>query len=412
MAGGKLPVPLTAAEFMARYQAGQRDFHSAQFEDGADLKGVELSDVSLYGAKLWRPNLVGARLFDCTLDHAVLEGPDLRDARLVRCTLRQARVAFTRHDNGARVPSEEEHETAEEVDADLRGASLAGCTLPDSHLVLADMRNAILDHADLKGANLQHASFDDATLAGADLERADLRFATGIRFNNTLLRGARLSPHAGDPWSVLRRQYTGTMFSIHLMLFFLFLVPYVARTAMWLGVQRAEVQLAAVRNQALVLAAQQGGPARSAQVENVLAQMRLTPCLAPECQEWRVWHVLLGLDRGWSHAHLVALALALVVYNLARALLTWRVGVLRDAEDRSGYTPSWIAEDVYEGRPRWQDPPRFPRLSKLRSAIAGYGVLWQVHQLVMRPLVVVAVVSLVVHILHWLRTPIWLPVNG
>ncbi len=65
----------------------------------------------------------------------------------------------------------------------------------------------------------------------------------------------------------------------------------------------------------------------------------LPACLAAPCTpELPVWKVLLGVGRGWKW---VLPAIVLILYNLLRAHLTWGVGTMRDAEDRSGFSPPY-----------------------------------------------------------------------
>ena len=103
----------------------------------------------------------------------------------------------------------------------------------------------------------------------------------------------------------------------------------------------------------------------------------IEPCLTEECEEWEVWEVLIGVDRGLSYWLLVA---ALIVYNACRGSLTWLVGQLRDDEERSGYSP----------------------------ALKDYGWLVWPHRVV-RGLLFVSLASLVWHAYHWLTLPVWLP---
>jgi hypothetical protein len=79
----------------------------------------------------------------------------------------------------------------------------------------------------------------------------------------------------------------------------------------------------------------------------------------------------------------VALILVLLAYNVARVLLTYFVGPLREEEDRTGHTPAWKGFD-------------------------GYGWLWRVHRAA-SALFIVAIVSGAWTIFNLLRTPVVLP---
>jgi hypothetical protein len=126
----------------------------------------------------------------------------------------------------------------------------------------------------------------------------------------------------------------------------------------------------------------------SAALERIITELAiLQPCRPPSCLETSVWEALLGVDRtrvgvvsatAWAN---VMVAVFLLLYNLCRAVLTWRVGPLRDEEERSGYSPAYTGQD-------------------------GYGWLIWLHRAV-QVLLVVAVTSFLVHMWHWLNMPVW-----
>jgi hypothetical protein len=89
---------------------------------------------------------------------------------------------------------------------------------------------------------------------------------------------------------------------------------------------------------------------------------------------------LLGFDQEpWS----AVLSVALLLYNVARALLTYSIGPLRDEEERTGNTP----------------------------ARADYWPWWRVHQ-VSALLLIVATVSGIYQIGTAWMTPVLVPVAG
>ena len=104
----------------------------------------------------------------------------------------------------------------------------------------------------------------------------------------------------------------------------------------------------------------------------------LKPCLAAECREYRVWQLLVGVDKG---PRFWVLGIFLLLYNAGRGLLTWKVGPLRDETEHSGYSP----------------------------ALSDYLWLYRVHQVVV-VLLVVALVALGYHAWEWLwNTTVWVP---
>lgn len=334
--------PRGAEELLKRYGKGERYFAEAEL-DGASLSGASLSGANLSESRLSRADLSGAKLDGAKLDWAALDSANLSHASMVGASL---------------------------YDAELSGADLLRAKLAGARLTGASLRNAELSFSDLNGAMLKYADFDGANLTDAE----------GVKLDLTRVRNARFSPIAADPWSVLRRRYTGVLFSFNLLLLVVFFTPYLLRAMMWIGVNRSQTAIiettARLReaSERLRSAGDSHAEWLAAAAERV---SRVQPCLAGHCREWSVWQILIGMDRGplqW------VLALSLIVYNLFRGLLTWHVGPLADEEQRSGYSPE--ASD-YE----WCTP---------------------LHRAV-RVLFFVAVASLVWHLIHWLTTPVWLP---
>lgn len=187
---------------------------------------------------------------------------------------------------------------------------------------------------------------------------------------------------------MLRRSYTGPKLLFNLLFLLALILPYAARTAYWVGVNQS----------------QEGWSRTATELEGVADDLRLsgdpnhrlvagvarragtvTPCLAPQCEDRQVISVLLGFDKGLGFGLLV---LALLLYNVARAVLTFFVAPLREEEERSGYTP--------------------PR-GTLAPWSGGYAWLMPFHHAV-RVLQWVALASLLWHAVHWLSLPVQVPV--
>lgn len=64
----------------------------------------------------------------------------------------------------------------------------------------------------------------------------------------------------------------------------------------------------------------------------------IEPSLSRRVETRRVWEVVLGLHWGISY---FSLSVLLLIYNAGRALLTYRIGPMREEEDRLGETPAW-----------------------------------------------------------------------
>jgi uncharacterized protein YjbI with pentapeptide repeats len=136
----------------------------------ASFKNADLQQANLRGAQLSSADLRRACLAQAALNEADLTDVDLHEANLVEASLASAQLARATITNA-------DLQRAVLVNAHLRKAILRGSDLREANLNLA-----ILDNADLRGVNLQ-----GATLLGADLRGADLREA--ILFQ-TELRGA------------------------------------------------------------------------------------------------------------------------------------------------------------------------------------------------------------------------------
>ena len=96
-----------------------------------------------------------------------------------------------------------------------------------------------------------------------------------------------------------------------------------------------------------------------------------------EVKTYRVWQLVLGLDRGIS---IFVLSVALLLYNVGRGFLTRVVGPLRDAEERSGTSPDYSAY-------RWFWPIHVSVCVLLIVAVitGGYHVCHMLSQLVLIP---------------------------
>lgn len=173
----------------------------------AYLKGadVDLTQINLSGATLYKAHFDNANLTEAELDGADLTGAHMNDAILTEADLRGAHL----HDA--------EMNDATLFSAHLEGAHLSGAKLNEAILVWAHLEGAHLDTADLigaflneahmnktdlymakmRGAHLNEAILISAVLTGADLRGAELE---GADLRGADLRRATLDDHyAGSP---------------------------------------------------------------------------------------------------------------------------------------------------------------------------------------------------------------------
>ena len=301
-------------------------------------------------------------------------------------------------------------ESARLEHADLEGAHLEHAYLRDAHLEHANLRDSHLEHANFFRANLKHADLrraylkdatlleadlEDATLREADLSSVDLRDVRGLRFDDNPIRDIRIEGNARDPWSVLRRSYTGPWFFAHILLLVIFFAPYAGKAVALTGVAEAYALVSEL------IPALEGEP--------ISVSFRLT----------RAFYVLIGIEQGW-----LAFVFALVVvgYNGLRAVLTLRVSMLRDAEERSVISPRiaeyhgycspirerfFTAEGRAELKEEWDNGRPSVLIGWMPEAFTALG-LWNLHRMA-RVLFVVALAALVFNTFWWIRDT-WVPV--
>jgi hypothetical protein len=152
------------------------DISETDIQPDADLRGVDLQNVTLQGG-----NLRGADLRGANLRGADLRGANLRGVSLDEACLRDAVLSGMTLRDG----------TLQNValrSADLRGANLRDVTLQqadlrDTTLEDAGFQDVTLRDADLRGASLKDADLYEVDLGGADISCVDLRGAKFINCN-------------------------------------------------------------------------------------------------------------------------------------------------------------------------------------------------------------------------------------
>jgi uncharacterized protein YjbI with pentapeptide repeats len=371
-------------ELIAWYAMGYRNFSGTAFPTDGRLS---YRDLDLSGIDLTGSSLSGYQFIATNFSHGKLEKLDLRKTRLCGCNFQAANLFLAKM-------NESKIEGCRFVDASLQSADLSRTTLERTDFTRCDLSHAKLTGAELsppvspevaegyrdsRCANLAGAKLMDADLTGAELrdvslEGADLRAVKGLHLDSNFIRGTRFSPGAPDFWSVLRRKYTGPMFAFHFFILICFLLPYGARTAYWVFVNDAQ-SITTQAAEKISRNLQQGAVAEEPALDVVLQTIAsLKGCFSLDCRSVPIWRLLIGLDEGYANA---VLPLALFLYNACRALLTWRVTLLREEEERSGFTPM----------------------------LSSYRWLYPVH-LTYSALIVVALSMFVWHLFSWLTLPV------
>jgi len=312
----------------------------------------------------WRevcPELVDADLREADLTGANLSFADLRKSILTGAKLQQANLS------GAKLMR------AELVQAKLERADLTDADLRKANLSCANLQNAILDSAKMQDANLFNANLRDAKLLAANLKNANLRSASHLILDETIVTGASFGIDAQDPWSILRRNYSGSRLIFNLLFLVAFFSPYLAKVAFWAWVNRVQTYAEAIVNERTSAVGVDSGLIRN-----------LSRCLAEQCDPMPAWQLIVGADKGWLFC---VLAIALIAYNTLRAGITWRVASLREEEERMGCSPPWT------GAKWWQN----------------YRLLFWAHQYFVRWVFWIAIIAFIYNAYDWLTRTVWIP---
>jgi hypothetical protein len=351
---------------------------------------IELSDVDLRPEAIVGQPILGSGR--ANLRNINLEGAVLRETRLDGADLYGARLGgaclLGAHLEGAVLQA-----------AHLEEAILSGANLEGASLAYANLQGALLCGTQLKGASLHHANFREA----------DLRGVQNAVFDESNVIQARFGLAAKDPWSILRRKYTGVMFVFHFMFLLVFIIPYIGRASFWKAINRGQMLYSSLSSELVEdlrridhdrelardqwrervrleladlgldddkmqrirelvdegVAAEVGGLQGSLSKRISDRLDAVGPCLQENCIDTPVWRILLQLDKSPRAAFL---ALSLLLYNVLRGLLTWQLGLMRDEEERSGLTPPWRSIRL-RGRLRSWIPWSF--LKRLPNSLQG-----------------------------------------
>ena len=191
--------------------------------------------------------------------------------------------------------------------------------------------------------------------------------------DETIVTGARFGIDAQDPWSILRRNYSGPRLTFNLLFLVAFFSPYLAKVAFWAWVNRVQTYAEAVVSE----------PTNAVGFDSE-AISSLSRCLAEQCDPMPAWQLIVGVDKGWLFC---VLAIALITCNMLRAGITWRVASLREEEERTGYSPAWTGAT-------WGQ---------------NYRLLFWAHQYFVRWVLWIAIIVFIYNACDWLTRTVWIP---
>ncbi|MCC5785138.1 MAG: pentapeptide repeat-containing protein [Phycisphaerales bacterium] len=312
-----------------------RDFHR---ENGVTLhmERANLSGTHLEHANLEWSHFENADLSRTHFEHANFTWSHLKHAVLSGATLDHANLAWSRLGD------------ASLYYASLENADLHGARLDHARLIGACIKNTNLDGANLEYANISDARLERANMHRANLDHATVREATGILFDDNAVQRLDIEGGAKDPWSVLRRKYTGPMFFVHLLLVVAFVLPYAGKV---LALTVTDRVYAGIR------ASLEAGAEAPAGAEVVRSWLEHFDTAHTQTPAW--WALLGGAQALWWV--FVPTAAIILIYNALRGFLTLRVGILRDQADRVLRTPT-LEEYYGPGHPLAGDDAGWRRI--------------------------------------------------
>lgn len=200
---------------------------------GTDLEKADLRQANFEHANLEKANLTRcyltdtlfkkANLYGANLSYSKVAGSDFCDANLSLAILKDVKFL-----DDYRIFDENKLSLSR---ANLSSVDLSGAILNRLNLSGADLRGACLIRSELCGVNLSGARLFEANLKSANLALANLdgAFLSGClnyRLDNNSIRLTKFAPRAADPYSVLRRTYTGIMFTLVLIFTLMALAPF------------------------------------------------------------------------------------------------------------------------------------------------------------------------------------------
>jgi uncharacterized protein YjbI with pentapeptide repeats len=302
--------------------------------ENACLSRVHLENAKLFRADLKNADLSHAHLENASLRLAHLENADLYDAHLENADLRLAHLE----------------------NAGLRLAHLKNSGLSDAHL-----ENTDLSYARLENANLSDAHLENARLSFAILNGVDVRWCRGLKFDLNQVDRLLIEGKAPDPWSELRRKYSGPLFMVHLLLLVAFLLPYAGHLMILTAESRSYSQLEqyleaqdempeqvepASPIEKVKTAVQQPGQSFHAAIGRYKRKFEQTHT------KTKAFWPLFGWTRTdvWGRCYFF-ITIVILIYNGLRGYLTYNVSILRDAEERSRITPA--LKEYYNEKHSW-----------------------------------------------------------
>ena len=191
----------------------------------------------------------------------------------------------------------------------------------------------------------------------------------------------------------------------------LFIAPYGAKMAYWKGVN--EYQYLSSNEATAKVAAANDRASKNTVEQNMATELKtplteLDECGKTDCTSYSVWRLTLGVD---NEKHAWMLAVALILFNALKALMTIFVIPMREQEERSGYSPNRYTtqtESVQEIL-KTSDGMIDGIQRILRNDVTwGYEILYKAHR-VIQFLFYLAIGLFLVNLFQWLFSEVHIP---
>lgn len=336
---------------MRKRLEGTVDEWYRQIQDARENRGGQSQSarIEVRGLELRRLTFAGLDLSDIDFDNCDFSGSDLSNTQLVGSTFKD--VIFG---------------SAKLIEAQLQGARFeTGCHFEEADLTKCKASNAVFGCCSFRAVTAVDADFEGARFGGsrltdADFSKANLRGASGFIVDETTVGSTRFSARASDPWSILRRTYTGPRFTLNVVLLVAFVVSLIAKAFAF-----------------QVLTLLQAAPAIAGGLGSY--------CEDNPCETVRLTSVILGLREGPVTAIFV---IASLVYNILRLGLTFGVAGLRDEEERGHRSPAYERPGTNKAKKRWQ------RMKEAAQDLKHwYRWMYVAHRYLMFPFFLLVMVS-------------------
>lgn len=287
---------------------------------GSNFCGSRIQDANFSGASLHLANLTGTRGNGSTkFNKAELFKADLRDSKIVQGDFSRANLEAA-NCWGADL------RVAKFLHARLEDANFSEAKLESANFRKAYCRNTNFSNSDLKYSKiinvvLTNANFRAAYLFGAKLDGSDLTDCRGYKLDANSIKSTIFAPMAKDPYSVLRRTYTGTMFTLVLFFTMFALAPFAFKAISYSLIGKFQSDYLAV-------------------------DCNNSNAVEFTCE--RILAIVLGFTEDSDVSeYSVFLTLLVIFYNVVRFVATVGLSGIREAEERSHHAPAWKSYKNY-----------------------------------------------------------------